>query len=255
MVSRQELVSYLDALFNVPTFPDVSYNGLQFEGAVEVEVIATGVDATTPFFQAARQAGAQFAIVHHGLFWKGKEWRRLDRFARQTVRELEQGDLSLYALHLPLDGHPELGNNARLAQALGLKVTGPFGEFMGQKIGWVGRAARPLTVEAFRRRCETAIGPVLHHLAFGPDRFTQVGIVSGGGWDAVTDQLVYDGQVQAVVTGEAIHQAVALCRDRGVHLFACGHYATETFGVIALGEHLARTFRVKHRFIDLPTGL
>ncbi|NLI74836.1 MAG: Nif3-like dinuclear metal center hexameric protein [Candidatus Riflebacteria bacterium] len=255
MIKRQDLVKYLDELFNVPTTPDVSYNGLQFEGAERVRTVVTGVDATGEFFRQAAAAGGQFAIVHHGLFWKGREWRRIDRFARATVTALAAADLSLYALHLPLDGHPELGNNARLAQAIGARLGAPFGDFLGQKVGYVGRFPRPLTVAAFRQRCEKAIGPLLVHLDHGPARISAVGIVSGGGWDTVTDQLVESGELQAVLTGEAIHQAVALCRDRRVHLFAFGHYATETFGVKALGDHLAAKFGLVHRFIDVPTGL
>jgi len=255
MIVRKVLVAYLEEMFSLAASPDVSYNGLQFEGADEISSLATGVDATVDFIRAAGRKKAQFAIVHHGLFWKGKEWRKIDRFARETVTELISSDLNLFAIHLPLDGHPEVGNNARIAQAIDARPECAFGEFLGRKIGTLGKFDSPISKEKFKLRCERAIGPVLHHLDFGPPKISKVGIVSGGGWDSLLDPMVYDGGLDAILTGEVIHQAVAPCRERKIHLFALGHYATETFGVKALGEHLSAKFGLKHTFINLPTGL
>ncbi|HEY9072085.1 MAG TPA: Nif3-like dinuclear metal center hexameric protein [Candidatus Ozemobacteraceae bacterium] len=254
-VTREEILAHLEEVFRVSLTGDVSYNGLQFEGSEIVTKIATGVDATADFIGAAVSAGADFALVHHGIFWKGGEWKRIDRFARRLVGLMEGGNLNLYGLHLPLDMHPEFGNNPLLARLLDAEVVEPFGDFMGQKVGVLARLSRPLTPAALRKRLEKAVGPVAHHLAFGSEKIETLGIVSGGGWSSVSDAAVAAGRVDAIVTGEVIHQAVPPCRERGVHLFAAGHYATETFGVRATGEALARKFGLEHVFIDLPTGL
>lgn len=254
-VSRKDVLQYLEETFRVSLTSDVSYNGLQFEGSEIVTKVATGVDATVEFVGAAVSAEADFALVHHGLFWKGGEWKRIDRFARRLVEIMASGNLNVYGLHLPLDMHPEFGNNSILARLLGAEVVEPFGDFMGQKVGVLARLERPMTPGTLKKRIEKAVGPVPHHLAFGPDKISTIGIVSGGGWSSVSDTAVVEGRIDAIVTGEVIHQAVPLCRDRGVHIFAAGHYATETFGARAIGKALAEKFDLEHVFIDLPTGL
>lgn len=255
MASRNDIVKYINELFAEVSFPDYSYNGLQFEGAEKVTRIAAGVDATVDFFAEATRRGADFALVHHGLFWKGGEWTRLDRINQKIFKALLAGNLNLYALHLPLDAHPIYGNNAIIAGLLKASVTGPFGGSRNNAVGVLARFDKPLTVAEFKKRIEKAIGPVVTHLDFGAKKIQSVGIISGGGWSSVTDPLVYDGQVDAILTGEIIHQAVAACRDRQVHMFSAGHYATETFGADALGRHLAVKFKLAYDFIDLPTGL
>lgn len=254
-VARSELLLFLEETFKVSMTADVSYNGLQFEGSEFVTKIATGVDATAEFVGAAVSAEADFALVHHGLFWKGGEWKRVDRFARRLVEIMSSGNLNLYGLHLPLDMHPEFGNNPILARLFGAEAVEPFGDFMNQKVGVLARFSKPLTPEALKKRIEKAVGPVVHHLAFGAEKISTIGIVSGGGWSSVSDAAVADGKIDAIVTGEVIHQAVSPCCDRGIHLFAAGHYATETFGARAIGEALAKKFGLEHVFIDLPTGL
>ncbi len=253
MVKRKDLIKYLDELFAQVNFPDYSYNGLQFEGKTEINKIVTGVDATVEFFQKAKKAGADMALVHHGLFWKGAEWTRLDRINQRIFKALLDGELNLFALHLPLDAHPELGNNAQIAAALQAEVVAPFGG--RNPIGVQARLKRSLKVDEFKKMIEKQIGPVVTHLDFGKKQIKNIAVVSGGGWSYVTDQLVYDGEIDLILTGEIIHQAVAACRDREIHMISAGHYATEVFGIKALGEHLAAKFKLKHQFIDLPTGL
>jgi len=254
-VARNDVLQYLEETFRASMTSDVSYNGLQFEGSEIITKIATGVDATAEFVGAAVSAEADFALVHHGIFWKGGEWKRIDRFARRLVEIMDSGNLNLYGLHLPLDMHPEFGNNPILARLLGAEVAEPFGDFMNQKVGVMACFSKPLTPAALKKRIEKAIGPVAHHLAFGPEKISTIGIVSGGGWSSISDAAVAEGRVDAIITGEVIHQAVPLCRDRGVHLFAAGHYATETFGARAIGDAIAEKFGIEHVFIDLPTGL
>lgn len=255
MTTRKEIVNYINELFAEVNFPDYSYNGLQFEGSEKVRKIVAGVDANIEFFAEATRRGADFALVHHGLFWKGGEWTRLDRINLRIVKALMAGNLNLYAIHLPLDAHPVYGNNAQIAGLLKAKIVAPFGGSRGNAVGFLAQFAKPLTVAEFKSRVEKAIGPIVTHLDFGGKKIQTVGIISGGGWSAVTDPMVYDGQVDAILTGEILHQAVASCRDREIHMFSAGHYATETFGADALGRELAKKFKLAYEFIDLPTGL
>ena len=255
MVLRKTLTTYLEETFQVGVTPDVSYNGLQFEGRKSIAKIVTGVDGTVDFFAEAVRRKADFALVHHGIFWKGGEWRTIDVYAQEILRILMKGNLNLYAIHLPLDLHPELGNNAQIARALGVTVDDPFGQFLKQKIGVLGHFPAPISVAAFKKKIRKAIGPVITHLDFGKERIRNIGIVSGGGWDSVTDPLVAEGKVDAILTGEIIHQGVASCRQRKIHLLSAGHYATEVFGVRATGEALAEKFGIEHEFLDMPTGI
>ncbi|NCB37326.1 MAG: Nif3-like dinuclear metal center hexameric protein [Erysipelotrichia bacterium] len=255
MTQRSEIVKYINELFAEVNFPDYSYNGLQFEGSEKVTKIAAGVDATVEFFAEATRRGADFAVVHHGLFWKGGEWSRLDRINLKIVKSLLAGNLNLFAMHLPLDAHPQFGNNALIAGLLKARVVAPFGGSRGNAVGVLAEFAKPISVADLKKKIEKEIGPIVTHLDFGAARLRNLGIISGGGWSTVTDPMVYNGEVDAILTGEIIHQAVASCRDRQVHMISAGHYATETFGVKALGKHLADKFELAFEFIDLPTGL
>jgi len=255
MASRKDIINHINELFAEVVFNDYSYNGLQFEGSEKVSKIVASVDATVEFFKEATRRGADFALVHHGLFWKGGEWTRLDRINLKIVKALIAGNLNLYAIHLPLDAHPKFGNNAIIADLLKAKVQAPFGGSRANAVGVLAKFDRPISVGDFKKRVEKAIGPVVTHLDFGAAKIQTVGIISGGGWNTVSDPLVYEGKVDAILTGEIIHQAVAACRDREIHMFSAGHYATETFGADALGRHLAKKFKLAYEFIDLPTGL
>lgn len=255
MVQRNEIVKYLNEVFAEVSFPDYSYNGLQFEGSAKVHKIAAGVDATNEFFAESIKQGADFAVVHHGLFWKGAEWNRLDRINQKIVKTLMSGNLNLFAMHLPLDAHPKFGNNAIMAGLLKAKVVAPFGGSRSNAVGVLARLASPITLKELYQRIEKAIGPVVTSLEFGKKKIQTLGILSGGGWSSVTDPLVYDGEVDAILTGEVIHQAVATCRDRQVNMISAGHYATEVFGARELGKHLAKKFDLEFTFVDLPTGL
>ena len=166
-----------------------------------------------------------------------------------------KGELNLYAIHLPLDLHPELGNNAQIAKKMGITIDDPFGQFLKQKIGVLGHLDKEISVAAFKKKVLDTIGPIITHLNFGKPKIRRIGIVSGGGWDSVTEPLVAEGEVDAILTGEVIHQGVASCRQRKIHLISAGHYATETFGVKATGAAIAEKFGIEHEFIDMPTGL
>ncbi|MBU1107604.1 MAG: Nif3-like dinuclear metal center hexameric protein [Candidatus Riflebacteria bacterium] len=255
MVQRNEIVKYLNEVFAEVSFPDYSYNGLQFEGSSTVKKIAAGVDGTNEFFAEAIKQGADFALVHHGLFWKGAEWTRLDRINQMLFKTLLSGNLNLFAMHLPLDAHPQFGNNAIIAKLLKAEVFAPFGGSRGNAVGVLARLKSPVSLAELNKRIEKEIGPIATQLDFGKKKVQTLGILSGGGWSSVNDPLVYDGEVDVILTGEIVHQAVASCRDRKINMISAGHYATEVFGARELGRHIAEKFGLGFTFIDLPTGL
>lgn len=253
MILRNDLIAYLKELFAEVDFPDYSYNGLQYEGKEKINKIVAGVDATREFFAKASEAGGDFALVHHGLFWKGAEWTKLDRINKRIFKSLLDSNINLYALHLPIDAHPVYGNNAQIAKVLDAKVIDGFGG--RNPIGVLAHFDNPLSIDQVKEKVEKNIGPVLTHLNFGKKSIESVAIVSGGGWSYVTNKQVYDGKVDLILTGEVIHQGVAACREHEIHMISAGHYATEVFGVQATAKHLAEKFSLEYEFIDLPTGL
>lgn len=255
MTLRSHILEFLEETFQTSSYPDFSYNGLQFDGKKSISRIISGVDGTVDFFKAAIRRKADMVIVHHGIFWKNAEWTRIDRFARETVEVLAKADLNVYAIHLPLDAHPVYGNNVLLAKAIGAIPVEPFGAFNRQKVGYLCTFKKSISAGELVNRVNKRIGPVNTHLDFGKDKIKAVGIVSGSGWDCLTDEKVYDGEIDAILTGEIAHQAVAMARMRKIHVIGAGHYATERYGVRALGEAIAAKFGIGHEFIDQPSGL
>lgn len=253
MVERKAIIEYLNEIFSETVINDYSYNGLQYEGFEFVTKIASGVDAKSEFFRRAAKIKADFAIVHHGIFWKGGEWSKIDRHAKKTIKELMEANINLYAMHLPLDAHPVYGNNAIIAQELGAKIIEPFGG--KSPVGFLASLETEMKIADFIDLVEKKIGKIITHLDYGEDKVKKIGIVSGGGWSSFTDPLVYDGKVDLILTGEIIHQAAAACCERELHMISAGHYNTEIYGVKKLAQHIAEKFGLEHEFIDLPTGL
>ncbi|RPI53849.1 MAG: Nif3-like dinuclear metal center hexameric protein [Chloroflexi bacterium] len=248
---RDELVEYLDDLLQIEAIEDTSNNGLQVEGAAEIRRLAFAVDASLAAFDGARAAGAQMLLVHHGLFWSKP--LMVTGLHRRRLGLLVAADLSLYAAHLPLDFHPELGNNATLARWLGLAGVEPFGQYKGQPAGYAGRLPEPLSLEALVSRVEASLGePVSQVWSFGKSTVETVGIISGGAARFV-DQAAAAG-VDAYLTGETSHGAFHDAQELGMNVIFGGHYATETAGLKALAEHLATHFGLETVFLDLPTG-
>ncbi len=248
-VDRDELVSYLRDLLRSDEGQDYAPNGLQVEGRSEIRRLVTGVSACRELFERARDARADAVLVHHGLFWHGEapvvtgvQYRRL--------RELIAGGINLLAYHLPLDRHPELGNNALAAEAFGLIRIEPFADHKGQEIGFRGRFETPISPGELIALCERVYGQEPLAFRSGPERVASLGIVSGG---AQRDfhQAIAAG-LDAYVTGEVSEWVMNVAREAGVHYLAAGHYATERLGVRALGEHLAERFGLDVAFIDVP---
>jgi dinuclear metal center YbgI/SA1388 family protein len=254
-VTREDIVKHLNMLFAEVMMPDYSYNGLQFEGKKEVKKIVSGVDANVEFFKEAAKRKADFALVHHGLFWKGGEWTKLDRINTAVVKTLVQADLNLYAMHLPLDAHPVFGNNVMLAKLIGSEVTAPFGAGKSGAVGCLCKLTKPMKIADFKKLVEKNIGKVMVHLDFGKPFVQNIAIVSGGGSSYLTANEIYNGEVDVLLTGEVLHQNVGTCREREVHLVSAGHYNTEIWGVKELGKIVAEEFKLEYEFIDMPTGL
>jgi dinuclear metal center protein, YbgI/SA1388 family len=248
--ARDEILSFCDDLLDVGSFEDYGPNGLQVPGKGEVSKVATGVSANQELLQRATDAGAELVLTHHGLLW-GSELEALSVPMAARLRTLLCADASLAAYHLPLDAHPEIGNNALLRDALGLELDErAFGEAKGSAVGVVGRASDPIDVGELRRRLSEAVGQDPLVFEAGPERISSVGIVTGGGAFAIHEA----GRLglSALVTGEPSEPVMGEAREYGVHFLAGGHYATETFGIRRLGELVAERFSVEHEFIDVP---
>ena len=245
-----EAIAELDGLLEPRRFHDYCPNGLQVPGRAEITTIATGVSASAELFERATAAEADLLVVHHGIFW-GSRPAPIDAPMKRRLKLLFDADISLAAYHLPLDAHPMLGNNAQIARALGADALQPFAFHEGQPIGFIARFADK-GVEAATLFTRVATLTEREPLTFdsGPARVRSVAIVSGAG-ASYLDEAVAAG-ADAFLTGEPAERVMAQAREAAIHFIAAGHYATETFGVRRLGEHLSERFDVRHVFIDVP---
>jgi dinuclear metal center YbgI/SA1388 family protein len=252
VASRDEIVGFLDELLGASDWPDYGPNGLQVPGAEEVSVVATGVSAHAELFELAAAEGAQLVVCHHGIFWK---WQPplVTKQLKARLKLLFDRDISLAAYHLPLDAHPEVGNNALICGALGLERAEPFGEHEGRPIGFVGRSADGVPIGELLERCETAFGRQPFAWTSGPDTVRSVGVISGGAASSLPEAAALG--LDAFITGEPAEFTMADAREAGLHFIAAGHYATETFGVRRLGDLLEERFGVRHRFIEVPNPI
>ena len=252
MARRDEIVAHLDELLDIGSWDDFGPNGLQVPGHEEVELVASGVSAHRELFLRAAEAGAGMVLCHHGIFWRSTP-QAIGEQMKGRLKALFDADMSLAAYHLPLDAHEEVGNNALICEALGLRRGQAFGEAAGRTIGFVGEAPEPLSLDALAERCEAVFGRAPLVLAGGstPDGgIRRIGIVSGGGGSSLAEAAALG--LDAFLTGEPEEPAMADAAETGVHFLACGHYATETFGIRRLGELVAERFGIEHRFIEIP---
>lgn len=249
MVRRQELVAALDTLLSPHLFSDYCPNGLQVEGRPEIRRVVTGVTACQALLDAAVEAGADAVLVHHGYFWKSED-ARVTGMKRRRLATLLANDLNLIAYHLPLDAHPELGNNVQLAQRLGLVVTGPLDPADRRVVGNTGELAVPDTAGRFASRVRQVLGRDVLHVGDPDAPVRTVGWCTGGAQGYI-EQAVAAG-VDLYLTGEVSEQTVHVARETGIQFLACGHHATERYGVQAVGDWLAARFGVEHRHIDIP---
>jgi len=254
MARLNELVKWLDDRLALAAIPDDdSNNGLQVEAGGDVRKAVFGVDATQALIERAAEVGADFIFVHHGLSW-GNGFRRLQGLDARRVGALFRAGISLYAAHLPLDAHPQVGHNACIARLLGLARTRHFARYHGADIGVAGELAPTRRAGDLARILADGIGG--GQTIYGePDReLRTVGVISGGAGPQGILAAAAEG-LDALVTGEVTHTAYHMVAETGLTVIAAGHYASETPGVHAVMAEVAGRFAIQAQFIDLPTGL
>lgn len=250
-MQRDELIHYLDDYLKIAEIKDYGPQGLQIEGRADVQRIVGMVDAHQPCVEAALAQGADLLLVHHGIFWGGPQ--KLSGSFGKLVRTYIQADLNLYAAHLALDAHQEIGNNAELARRLGLDIEEWWGKVNGVPLASLAQSSKPMTVETLVQRYEKEVGPVKLVLAHGPAQIRRVGILSGFGARQIEEAAALG--CDAFITGETSHAQYYDALNAGINVIYGGHYTSETVGVQALGHHLQEKFGLDFEFIDLPTGL
>ncbi len=252
MAARDEIIAFLDELLEARDWPDYGPNGLQVPGAEEVETVVTGVSAHAELFERAAEADAQLVVTHHGILWDAPS-RRITPQLKARLEILFANDISLAAYHLPLDAHPEHGNNALICAELGLERGEPFGEAKGRPLGFVGRSAEGVGNPQLVEQCREVFGQEPLVFDSGPEVVHAVGVVSGGGSHEIATAA--EMGLDALVTGEPSEHAMADAREAGITFIAGGHYATETFGARRLGELVAERFGVEQRFVAVPNPI
>jgi dinuclear metal center YbgI/SA1388 family protein len=246
MVQRRELEVYLATLLAVDTFRDYGPNGLQVEGRAEVRMLVSGVTASLALIDAAIERGADAILVHHGLFWRGQDGR-LTGWLRERVARLITHGINLFAYHLPLDAHPQWGNNVQLGRVLGLQADARFGE---QQLGFIGPAGALADADRLAAAATQGLGraPVL---VPGDGRpLSRIAWCTGGA-QGYFEAAIAAG-ADAYLTGEISEPQAHIARETGVAFLACGHHATERYGAPALAAHVAERFGLAHHFIDIP---
>jgi dinuclear metal center YbgI/SA1388 family protein len=243
MAARIEIENYLATLLAVDRFKDYGPNGLQVEGVAQVSRLVSGVTASRALIDAAIEARADAILVHHGLFWRGQDGR-LTGWLAERVKRLMVHSINLFAYHLPLDAHAELGNNAQLGLKLGLVADARFGE---QDLGFAGPAAT--TLDALATRVQQALGRSPLLLPGDGRTLRRIGWCTGGA-QGYFEAAIAAG-CDAFLTGEVSEPQAHLARETGVAFLACGHHATERYGAPALAAHVAERFGLEHRFIEI----
>lgn len=248
MAHRQQLLDAFDALLGPERFKDYGPNGLQVEGRPEVRRIVSGVTASLALLQAAVQAGADAVFVHHGLFWRGQDGR-VTGWMKQRLALLLAHDINLYAYHLPLDAHPEFGNNAQLGLQLGLAADARFGD---QDLGFLGGASDGsffADATELARHVERALGRPVTCVDGGRGPLRRIAWCTGGA-QGYFEAAIAAG-ADAFLTGEISEPQAHYARESGVAFLACGHHASERYGAPAVAQHVAHQLGLEHRYIDI----
>lgn len=250
-MQRAQLVQYLNDYLQIDAIQDYGPQGLQIEGRAEVNKIVGLVDAHQPCVEAALAHEADLMLVHHGIFWGDP--KLLEGSYGRLVRTFMQNDLNLYAAHLALDAHQEVGNNAELARRLGVKVIDWWAETNGTLLAALAETSEHPTLDDLVARFEEKVGPVKLVLAHGPQQVQRVGILSGFGARHIEEAAALG--CDTFLTGETSHAQYYDALNAGINVVYGGHYTSETVGVQALGRHLQERFDLDFEFVDLPTGL
>lgn len=240
-----DLNQYLNTLLQPERFSDYCPNGLQVEGKREINKIVTGVTASYDFLHAALQANADAVLVHHGYFWRG-EALPIIGIKKRRIQFLLEHEISLFAFHLPLDAHPELGNNVMLAKQLGLHISGRTGE---KEMLLLAELTAPKSLQTFAKSIETKLNRIPQVIGDLAKPIKTVALCTGAAQGYIEQAVT--ARADVYISGEISEQTVHVARETGVSYIAAGHHATERYGIQALGEHLAQKFGLVHAFIDI----
>lgn len=250
--STPVILAEADQLLESSRFQDYGPNGLQVPGTDQVSTLVTGVSAHLELFERAIEQAADLILVHHGLFW-GSGAGPIDRAMKRRLKLLFDADIALAAYHLPLDAHPEIGNNALIAKALGATGLTPFAVHRNQPIGFLATLPGDGIIARGPNGLFALVEDLMEQksLVFdtGPEIVRSIAIVTGAGTSHLPEAIA--AGADAFITGEPAERAMAEAQEGGIHFIAAGHHATETFGIRALGEHLAERFGLHHLFIDV----
>ena len=245
-VERNVLLQEIEQFLNVNAISDYCPNGLQVEGKAQIKRIVSGVTASQALIDAAIELQADAILVHHGYFWKGED-QRVVGMKQRRIKALLTHDINLLAYHLPLDVHPEVGNNVQLAQRLGLTVTGPLEPGNPRSVGLIGTLDAPLSASDFAVRIESVLGRA--PLVFDQHKPIQSVAWCTGGAQGYIEQAIASG-VDAYLTGEVSERTFHEAQENGISFFAAGHHATERYGVQALGDWLVKRFGIEHHYVE-----
>ena len=245
-VERNLLLQEIEQFLNVNAISDYCPNGLQVEGKAQIKRIVSGVTASQALIDAAIELQADAILVHHGYFWKGED-QRVIGMKQRRIKALLTHDINLLAYHLPLDVHPEVGNNVQLAQRLGLTVTGSLEPGNPRSVGLIGTVDTPLSAKDFAARIESVLSRA--PLVFDQHKPIQSVAWCTGGAQGYIEQAIAAG-VDAYLTGEVSERTFHEAQENGISFFAAGHHATERYGVQALGEWLVKRFGIEHHYVE-----
>jgi dinuclear metal center YbgI/SA1388 family protein len=252
MAKLKEVVNFLDNYLGTEDINDDSWNGLQIEGKEDVKKILFAVDSSVETFNRAIQEGADMSVVHHGLFWK-KGNPSINGWLKDRVDILYKNGISLYASHLPLDRHEEVGNNAQILKLLNAKIDEGFIFKDGKNIGWIGEAKKPIPIQKIESILNVALNIKSIVLPFGKGEIRTIAVCSGtGGYPGFYEALAK--KVDLYLTGDAI-DLYSSAKDAKMNIIFAGHHSTEVFGVKALADVVKKKCKVETVFVDIPTGL
>lgn len=247
-VSISQIVEYCDQYLAADQFKDYCPNGLQVAGKQKISKIVTGVTACQALLDQAVMAQADLVLVHHGYFWRGEQ-QTVTGIKGQRIKTLLVNDINLLAYHLPLDAHSEVGNNVQLANLMGWKIKEGMGEPLGKAIVLLGETQKPLSGQDLAKELADKLNREPLHIAGHEREIRKIAWCTGAAQSYI--EQVAALEVDAFISGEISEQTVHLARELGIDYFAAGHHATESYGVQALGEHLANQFGISHQFIDI----
>jgi dinuclear metal center YbgI/SA1388 family protein len=249
MAKRDTIISALDRYLKVSDYKDYAPVGLQVEGAATVKKIVTGVSLSMALLRGAKEADAQMVVVHHGMFWKGDS-SVLKGHRKKRVAFLLQNDITLLSYHLPLDGHPVVGNNAQIIKMLGAKRKGVFGEHGGVRIGFVAEYDRAVPLKKIMERSQLLTDEEPLYFCGGKDRIKRIAVLSGGAGSDFEEAIEIGADL--FITGETWEPGQALAEEMGVGYLALGHYNSEKPGIMALSGWMKRKFKIPVEFVDVP---